>query len=217
MKSILIIGLGDFGHYLCQDLVKLKNEIMVVDKDENALDDLLDVATTTLIADCRHESVLKRIGVDNFDLCFVCIGNDFQSNLEITSLLKDLGAGYVVSLAGNEIHTKFLLRNGADEVIHPNKDSAIRAAVKYNSDHVFDYIDLKDGYSIYEITPAKDWVGKSILASDIRARSEINILGITGADGKANFMPSPDTVIHADDHLTVLAHETTMNEFIQKL
>ncbi len=153
MKSILIIGLGSFGHYLCHDLAALKNEIMLIDRDETAIEDLLNVATTSLIADCTRETVLRRVGVDSFDICFVCIEDDFQSSLEITSLLKDLGAKYVVSLSANEVHSKFLLRNGADEVIHPNSDSAMRAAVKYNDDHVFDFIDLKNGYSIYEITP----------------------------------------------------------------
>lgn len=217
MKSILIIGLGNFGHYLCRDLAELKNEIMIVDKDEAALEDLLDIATSSLIADCTRESVLRRIGVRNFDLCFVCIGGDFQSNLEVTSLLKDLGAKYVISQAGNEVHAKFLLRNGADEIIHPNKDAALRAAVKYNNDHIFDYIDLVGGYSVYEITPLREWVDRSILASDIRAKYDTYVIGIIGKDGSTNIMPSPSAVIRADDHLMVLAHEDTISKLVKKL
>ncbi len=215
MKSILLIGLGDFGHYLCRDLAHLKNEIMIMDKNETALEDLLDIATTSLVADCTRESVLKSVGVSNFDMCFVCIGHDFQSNLEITSLLKDLGARYVVSQAGNEVHGKFLLRNGADEIIHPNRDSAMRAAVKYNNDHIFDYIGLKDGYSIYEITPLETWVGQSILASDIRARHHMNILAILHDDGSTHFMPDPQTVIGTNDHLLVLTKEDILKQFLR--
>ncbi|MCD8249474.1 MAG: TrkA family potassium uptake protein [Lachnospiraceae bacterium] len=200
-KSFLIIGLGDFGSYLCRDLAKMKNEIMIVDKDERALEDLLDVATSSLIADCTRESVLKKIGVGNFDVCFVCISHDFQSNLEVTSLLKELGAQYVVSQAANDVHVKFLLKIGADEVIHPNRDSAKRAAVKYNSEHVFDYFDLKDGYSVYEITPLPEWVGRSILDSNIRARYDIYIVAVIRTGGGTEFMPVPQTIIGSGDHL----------------
>ncbi len=217
MKSILIIGLGNFGHYLCRNLASLKNEIMIMDKDETALEDLLDVATSSLIADCTRESVLKKIGVSDFDICFVCISGNFQNSLEITSLLKDNGARYVVSQVSNEVHAKFLLRNGADEVILPNKEAALRAAVKHNNDHVFDYIDLKEGYSIYEISPLPAWVGKSILASNIRAKYDMYIIGIIGKGHASSYMPAPETVIGAEDHLMVLAHEETMNRFIKLL
>ncbi len=214
MKSILIIGLGDFGHYLCRELMQFKNEIMIIDSDEAALEDLTGLVTSSLIGDCTRESILRSIGVQNFDLCFVCISGNFQANLEITSLLKDLGAKYVVSQVRSEIHSKFLLRNGADEVIHPNKVSAKRAAVKYSSDRVFDYIDLGDGYSIYEITPLKEWVNKSILDSNIRARYDMYIIGIVSKDDISNYMPTPQTVIEGDDHLMVLAHESTMARFM---
>ncbi len=220
MKSILIIGAGNFGHYLCRDLAALQNEIMIIDKNENALEDLLDVATDSMIADCTRESVLKRLGVSNFDMCFVCLNEasaNFQTCLEVTSLLKDLGANYIVSLAENAVDEKFLLRNGADEVIRPNKDSAIRAAVKYNNDNIFDYIDLKDGYSIYEITPLSQWVDKSILDSNIRVNYNVYIIGIVHTNGSTDFMPDPKTVIHADDHLLTLSHENTMNALMPKM
>ncbi|MCD7847654.1 MAG: TrkA family potassium uptake protein [Oscillospiraceae bacterium] len=216
MKSILIIGLGDFGHYLCRELMQFKNEIMIIDSDETALEDLTGLVTSSLIGDCTRESVLRSIGVQNFDICFVCISGNFQANLEITSLLKDLGAKYVVSQVRSEVHSKFLLRNGADEVIHPNKVSAKRAAVKYSSDRVFDYIDLGDGYSIYEITPLAEWVNKSILDSNIRARYDMYIIGIVSRDDVSNYMPTPQTIIDSGDHLMVLAHESTMKKFIDK-
>ncbi len=217
MKSILIIGLGDFGHYLCKDLAGLKNDIMAVDQDETALEDLLDIVSDSLIADCTRESVLRKIGVSDFDICFVCISGNFQSSLEITSLLKELGAKYVVSMVRSEVHGKFLLRNGADEVIHPNRGAAMRAAVKYNNDHIFDYIDLKDGYSIYEITPLKEWEGRTILSSDIRARCGMYIVGIIRPDGQTNFMPDPQTVICEGDHLMVLAHQQTIDRLMRRL
>ena len=136
MKSVLIIGLGRFGHHLCIDMANRGNEVMVIDKDEKKTPDLLEYATAVRVGDCTNEEVLRSLGVGNFDLCFVCIGSNFQSSLEITSLVKELGAKHVVSKANRDIHAKFLLRNGADEVFYPDRDIAERLAVKYSANHV---------------------------------------------------------------------------------
>lgn len=217
MKSMLIIGLGDFGHHLCRQLVKMKNEVMVIDKNESAIDDLKDIAHSRLIADCTSKNVLERVGVANFDMCFVCIDADFKSSLIVVSLLKELGAKYVVSQTDDDTLAKFLLNNGADEIIYPNSDSAVRAAVKYSSEYIFDYIDLGAEYSIYEISPIKDWIGKSILDSRIREKYDTYIIGINSTDGKKTVMPNPKTIIKSTDHLMVLAHEKTIQIFLKKM
>ena len=128
MKSVLIIGLGRFGHHLCIDMANRGNEVMVIDKDEKKTPDLLEYATAVRVGDCTNEEVLRSLGVGNFDLCFVCIGSNFQSSLEITSLVKELGAKHVVSKANRDIHAKFLLRNGADEVFYPEYATAMADA-----------------------------------------------------------------------------------------
>ena len=128
MKSILIIGMGRFGRHLCQNLAELGNQIMIVDQEEANLEEMLPLVVSAKIGDCTNENVLKSLGVANFDLCFVCIGTNFQSSLEITSQLKEMGAKYVVSKANRDIHAKFLLRNGADEVVYPDRDIAEKAA-----------------------------------------------------------------------------------------
>ena len=153
MKSILIIGMGRFGRHLCRNLAALGNQIMVVDELEENLEEMLPYVVSAKIGDCTNEAVLKSLGIDNFDICFVCIGTNFQSSLEITSLVKEMGARYVVSKANRDIHAKFLLRNGADEVIYPDRDIAEKLAVRYSANHVFDYIELTDEFSIYEIPP----------------------------------------------------------------
>ena len=168
MKSILMIGMGKFGHHLCQNLVDLGNEVMIVDTNQAVMEDLIPFVTSAKIGDCTSPDVLKSLGVGNFDLCFVCIGTNFQSSLEITSQLKDMGAKYVVSKANRDIHAKFLLRNGADEVIYPDRDIAENLAVRYSANHVFDYIELTDEFSIYEIPPLGKWVGKSLKDLDLR-------------------------------------------------
>ena len=203
MKSILIIGLGKFGHHLCSNLAELGNEIMAVDIKEEVLEDLLSVVTSAKIGDCTNEEVLKSLGVRNFDICFVCIGTNFQSSLEITSLIKELGAKYVISKANRDIHAKFLLRNGADEVIYPDRDIAEKLAVRVSANHVFDYIELTEEYSIYEIPLMKEWAGRSIKDIDIRAKYHVNVLG-TKTDGQLTLITEADYVLRRDEHLMVL-------------
>ena len=203
MKSVLIIGLGRFGHHLCADMVKLGNEVMIIDRDEAKTEDLLSIATSVKVGDCTNEEVLRSLGVGNFDICFVCIGSNFQSSLEITSLVKELGAKHVVSKANRDIHAKFLLRNGADEVFYPDRDIAERLAVKYSANHVFDYFELSKYYSIFEIQPKKEWIGHTIGEANIRAKYHVNIFGIR-AGSELVVLPRTDYIMKADDHLMVV-------------
>jgi trk system potassium uptake protein TrkA len=216
MKSILIIGLGQFGTHLCRDFAKLDNEIMIVDQDESRLEDLLPLVTDAKIGDCTNKKVLKSLGVSNFDMCFVCIGNNFQNSLEITSLLKDLGAKYVVSKSNRDRHAKFLLRNGADEVICPDRDIAEKAAIRFSSDEIFDYFELGNSYSIYEITPLQEWIGHSIKDINVRARYNANIVGIKSADARIT-MPGPDYVFQPDEHLMVMGQHKDLEPILSKL
>ena len=206
MKSILIIGMGRFGHHLAANFLEHDHDVMIVDEDEEKLADMVPSATSTRIGDCTNEEVLKSIGVRNFDVVFVCIGTNFQSSLEITSLAKELGAKRVVSKATRDIQAKFLLRNGADEVIYPDKDIAEKWAERYSLDNLFDYIDLPGAFGIYEVPPLKEWVGRSIRESDIAAKHKISILGIKKKhEEEMSVMPSADYIIRDTDHLMVMA------------
>ena len=170
MKTFLIIGMGKFGYHLCKKLADLGNQILVVDEKEEALEEVLPIVTSAKIGDCTKVDVLKTLGVDNFYYCFVCVGNNFESSLEITSQLKEMGAKYVISKAVRDIQAKFLLRNGADEVIYPDRDIAQRLANRCSANHVFDYIELSRECSIYETLPLQEWLGKTVREIDIRAR-----------------------------------------------
>lgn len=216
MKSILIIGLGRFGQHLCKKMVELKNEVMVIDIIEENVEAMIPLVTNAQIGDCTKPEVLKSIGVNNFDICFVCIGTNFQSSLEITSLLKENGAKYVVSKATRDIQAKFLLRNGADEVVYPERDIAEKAAVRYSANHVFDYIELNDEYSIFEIPVADEWAGRSIKEVNFRAKYKVSILGIKkGEDTK--LLPMADHKFDKKEHLMVVGRIEDVERLLKRL
>ena len=164
---------------------------------------LLPYVTNAQIGDSTNEEFLKSLGVRNFDLCIVTIGSDFQSSLETTSLLKELGAKLVVSRASRDIHAKFLLRNGADEVLYPERQLASWAAIRYTSDHIADYVEIDEDYGIFEVEVPMNWYEKSIRELDIRNRYNVNILGIK-RDGKISMNIAPDTQLQQDDMIMVL-------------
>lgn len=203
MKSFLIIGMNTFGHHLCRELHKQEGEVMIADIREAALADALEYAVSAKVGDCTDQEVLRTFGIGNFDVCFVCISTNFQNSLEITSLLKELGAKKVISKADNDVHAKFLLRNGADSVIYPEREAAQTIAVSESSDSIFDCILLTSDYFITEIQPLEKWLGKSLRQLNLRVNYNISVL----ATKKGNYMdpmPSADYVICADEHLVVL-------------
>lgn len=213
MKSFLIIGAGTFGHHLCRELSLQKCEIMVVDRDPKPLEDLLHVVTSAKIADCVNVETLRSFDVPSFDACFVCVGRNFQYSLEITSLLKELGAKKVFSKADEDIQAKFLLRIGADQVIYPEKDSAKRLAIAESSDSIFDCMPLTEDYGIYEITVPKKWVGKTIVKLDVRRAYNLSILALKNGE-RLRPMPPVDHPFNEKEHLMVLGRDEDVRRVI---
>ena len=203
MKSILVIGMGRFGKHLARKMTELNNEVMIVDIDESIIEELAQDFTDAHIGDCTNESVLKSLGVRNFDICFVAIGSNFQSSLEITSLLKELGAKYVVSKASRDIQAKFLLKNGADEVVYLEREMAEKLAIRFSARSVFEFIELTHEYAIFEIPSSDSWLGKSIASIDIRRKHHITILAIKNGD-ILNPLPNSDYVFRHGDHVVVI-------------
>ncbi|MPW27244.1 TrkA family potassium uptake protein [Alkalibaculum sp. M08DMB] len=215
-KYILIIGIGRFGRYLASKFSELNNEVMIIDHREDKISDLISVVTSAHIGDCTNIEVLKSLGVANFDICFVCIGSNFQSSIEITSQLKDLGAPYVIAKVNREIHEKFLLRNGADEVIYPEKESAKKTALRLSANHVFDYIELTPEYCILEIPPLHSWIGKTIIDIDVRSNYKINILA-TKNNNEIFPLPEANYVFKSEEHLIVAGNRIDIIHFMKKL
>lgn len=206
MKSFLIIGMGHFGHHLCKSLAETDCEIMIVDKDEEAIEDMLPYVVSAKIGDCTNIEVLKTFDIPSFDTCFVCIGENFQNSLEITSQLKECGAKKVISKADRDIQEKFLLRNGADEVIYPEKNMAERYAVTESSEHIFNYIDLGSDYSIFEIDVIDRWVGKTVKELNFRVKYNLVVLA-TKKNGEVKPVITGERRFEKDEHLLVLGRE----------
>ncbi len=215
MKNILIIGLGRFGRHLAEKFIELGDEVMVIDRDEEAVQSVMNSVTYAQIGDCTKEAVLRSLGVNNFDICFVCMGEDFQSSLEITDLLRSLGAKYIVSKAGRDIHAKFLLKNGADEIIYPEKDMAAKVAVRFSSNHLVDYFEISKDVAIYEIYVPDNWNGKSIVELNVRAGYGINILCVKDRSGVLNSNPGPDYVFSKGEQMIVLGTQSNVKKFIK--
>ena len=203
MKSILLVGVGRFGRHVAQRLSELGHEVMAVDRKEDRIQSVMPYVTSALIGDTTNPDFLDSIGVDNFDVCIVGVGSDFQSSLETTSLLKELGAKMVVSRASRDVHAKFLLRNGADEVVYPEKQLAGWTAIRYSADHILDYIELDDEHSIIEVTVPENWTNKTVGEINIRKKYNINILALKEG-GKLNASINADTLFTAQQTLLVL-------------
>ncbi len=203
MKSVLLIGLGRFGRGVAEKLNELHHQVLAVDKSEERVNEILPLVTDAQIGDATNETFLRSLGVDNFDVCIVTIGEDFQSSLETTSLLKELGARKVVSRASREVHKKFLLRNGADDVVYPEGQLAAWTAIRHTTEHVLDYIALDSEYAIYDLSVPEEWHGKNVGALDIRRKYNLNILAVRGKD-QPSMVVTGDTVLLADQTILVL-------------
>ena len=211
MKSVLLIGVNRFGSLLARQFHDLGHQVMAVDKSEERINRILPYVTDAQIGDSTNESFLRSLGIPSYDVCIVTIGGDFQSSLETTSLLKELGGKLVVSRADRDVQAKFLLRNGADEVINPEKQIAEWAAVRYASDYVLDYIKLDEEHAMLEVTAPAEWAGRSIGQIDIRKKHEISIMAVK-TKGKLDLSVTPETVLKSGQTLLVLGERKALRK-----
>lgn len=211
MKSVLLIGLGKFGKQIAFQLNQLGHQVMGVDQNEQNVNDAMDIVTNAQIGDSTNQEFLRSLGIDNFDLCIVAIGDDFQSSLETTCSLKELGAQFVLSRADSDVQAKFLLRNGADKVVYPEKQVARWAAIRYSSDNILNYVEIDDNNSIYEVTIPKAWLGKTIGQIDIRKKYNINIIAVK-ENGKTNVAVTPDTLLTEDRTLLIIGEDKALHK-----
>ena len=212
MKNVLLIGLGRFGRHIALQLYSMGHHVMAVDKNEERVNYVLPFVTSAQIGDSTDVQFLQTLGVHNYDLCIVTIGGDFQSSLETTSLLKELHARFVISRAERDVQAKFLLRNGADEVVYPEKQMAKWTAIRFSSSHILDYIELDETHAILEVSVPKAWIGKSVGQIDIRRKYAITIMALK-KNGRMILSVNPETVLTADETMLVLGEYKTMQKY----
>ena len=212
MKNILLIGLGRFGKHIAMQLNQMGHEIMAVDIDEERVNKVLPFVTNAQIGDSTDAEFLQSLGIGNFDICFVTIGGSFQNSLETTSLLKELGANLVISRAERDVQEKFLLRNGADRVVYPEKQVAKWSSIRYADDHILDYMEVDASHAIFEVAIPDEWIGRSVGELDIRRRYNINILAVK-KEREVSVTISVDTVLEADSTLLVLGDYKAIQKF----
>ena len=202
MKSILVIGAGQFGTHLALDLYKLGNEVMLVDRDETKINEVSHLVTAAEIGDYTVKSNLEALGISDFDNIFVCT-SDFKSSLVIIDYLKELGASSIIAKAASELHERFLLKNGADKVIYPERDFAFTTAVEYSNRKIFDFIKLSDDTGIYEIETPDKWCSHTLVSLDVRRKHNVSVLA-SKSNGRVTAINRADYMFKKDEHIYVM-------------
>lgn len=215
MKSFLIIGVGRFGKHLAKKLIDLGNDVVAVDKDAEKLERLNNLLTDSFVGDCTNEGVLRALGINNFDVCFVCTAEDFQASLEITAMLKELGAKFVVSTAKRDKQAGLLLKIGADDVIYADKQIAEKTGIRYNAKNIVDLIQITDEYAIYEIPTPATWLNKTIIEVDVRKIYKVNIIAVKNGD-YINAAPGPDYKFKDNDHIMIIGKQNDVFKLTEK-
>ena len=214
MRNVLVIGLGRFGRHCAMKLTELGHQVLAVDRNENRVDASLNYLNNVAIGDSTRQDFLESLGIEDFDVCIVCIGDDFQSSLETTSLLKEMGAKKVVSRASRDIDVKFLLRNGADEVVYPERVIAEWTATRQSGDYIMDYISLDSDHGLFEIAVPEKWIGKSLAQLDIRRKYSLNVVAIK--NGEDIIVGSdPDKPLNADERLMIIGRNSDVHKYIR--
>ena len=203
MKSYIVIGMGRFGSEVAKRLCELGCEVLAVDKSSELIQPMGEVVTQAVVADATDKEVLRALGVKDFDCAVVAIGGSLSDSVLATMNLKELGVGHIVCKAHDATHRQVLMKLGADQVVIPEQENAIRLARSLSSFNVLDYIELSEDYGIIDVPAPAQWVGRSLKELNVRAQLGVNILAVKQA-GKINVSPSADYSISQGDVMVVL-------------
>lgn len=212
MKQYVVIGCGRFGGSVARTLYNMGHDVLAIDSSGETIQYISEEVTHAIQADATDESVLKSLGIRNFDVAIITIGSNIQASVMTTLMVKELGVKYVVAKANNEIHAKLLFKIGADRVVFPERDMGIRVAHNLVSSNILDYIELAPEYSIMEITAPSEWTGKTLLDLNIRSKYGINVMAIKH-DSQINISPVAADYIRDGDILVVVGR----NKDLEKL
>ena len=208
-KQYIVVGLGRFGRAIAETLCEAGEEVLGVDMDMDLVEDMRDRITQAVQMDAMDRDALTALGVKDFDVAFVTMGSDIRASGTITLMLKELGVKRVIAKAHDDFHGRMLEKLGADKVLFPERDMGRRIAHNLVSGNIIDYLELSPDYSMAEVRPKREWVGKALKDLQLRSRVGINIIAIKNGES-VDPMPQPDSVIHEDDMLLVVAREDTL-------
>jgi trk system potassium uptake protein len=217
MKQFVVIGIGRFGSALAERLYGLGHEVLAIDTNEELIQKISDKVTHAVTADASDESVLKSLGVRNFDVAIVAIGSDIQSSIITTLMLKDLGVKYVVAKAQNDLHAKVLYKIGADRVVFPERDMGERVAHNLIATNILEFIELSPEYSIIEFTVPQNWVGKNLRELNLRVRFGVNVVALKSINNDyINASPKAEDEIKEDTVLVVIGGNDDLKRLEKK-
>lgn len=214
-QEFLVIGAGRFGSSVAKTLHSLGYQVLLVDKNPNKLNNIDEEVTQTIIADATDEKALTSIDVRNFDVAIVAIGNDLNSSILTTLMLKEHGAKKVICKAVTEIQARTLYKLGADNVIFPERDTGIRVAQNLVTKNILDRLDLDPNISIFEITTPSNWIGKSLIDLNLREQFNINVLAIKRNES-IDITPKGDSILESDDILLLIGQKSILLEINKK-
>jgi len=215
-KTFAIIGMGRFGSSIAKNLYEMGYDVMAIDADEEKIQEHIQYVTYAVQADCTDEQAMKELGIRNFDVVVVAIGEDIQASILATLIVKELGVNHIVVKAQNERHGKVLYKIGADRVVFPERDMGIRVANNLVSPGILDFIELAEDYSVAEIAASEGMVGKDLVKLDLRAKFGVNVMAIKSGDN-INIAPNAQDTIQAGDILVVIGHNSDIKRLEEKV
>ncbi len=208
-KQFVVIGLGRFGSSIATTLYSLGNDVLVIDKNEDLIQDIASEVTHAVQADATDENALRALGIRNFDVAIISIGGDIQSSVMATLILRELGVKYIIAKGNGELHAKVLYKIGADRVVLPEKDMGVRVAHNIISSSILDYIELSSDYSIMEVKAFEDWVGKDLKSLNLRKKYGINVIAIKKGE-KINLNPAADDKVCKDNVIVAIGSKEAL-------
>lgn len=211
MKTFVVIGLGRFGTAVATDLCTLGHEVLAVDVNEDKVQAVANQVTHAVIGDARDPAVLRALGVRNYDCAIVAVGDDVGNSALITLNLKELGLREVICKALSHVHRRVLEKIGADRVVFPEHEMGVKLAQSLSCSNILNFIELSDDYGIVEITPPKNWAGKTIRTLDIRAQFGVNIIAVRSKSGGMIVAPNADYALKSDDVAVTLGRYSDIN------
>lgn len=202
-KQYVVIGLGRFGSTVAKTLYELGNDVLVIDKDEDIIQEMSDYVTHAVQMDATDENALRSFGIRNFDIAVVTIGSNIQASIMVTLLVKELGVKYIIAKGNSDLHAKVLYKIGADRVILPEQDMGVRVAHSIVSSSILDIIELSADYSIMEIEVLKEWCDKPLKDLKLRSKYGINVMAIKKGED-INISPTAEDKLEEKDVLVAI-------------